>query len=250
MTLSSSSKPSKIAIFSDIHGNLQALQAVLKEIDSLNVDYIICCGDVVGYGANPNECCEVLRERNIPTIAGNHDFAALGLIDISYFNDIARTAITWTRNCLTPENAEFLKSLPMSVPKEEMLFVHSSPYQPEMWHYVITMGNARTAFQHFTEKVCFIGHSHTPFIVENTNTNLTCPDNPLIKMKPESRYLVNVGSVGQPRDRNPDACYAIYDRAAGILEICRTDYDREGARNNIINAGLPKELAERLSYGL
>lgn len=250
MTSSSSSSIKKIAIFSDIHGNLQALQAILNEIDSLKPDFILCCGDVVGYGANPNECCELLRERKIPTIAGNHDFAALGLIDITYFNDVARTAITWTADQLTSENANFLKNLPMSVPMEEMLFVHSSPYQPELWHYVITMGNARTAFQHFTEKVCFIGHSHTPFIVENFDNNLTCPESPTLKMRDNARYLVNVGSVGQPRDRNPDACFALYDRDSSILEIRRTNYDRAQAQTSIISAGLPKELAERLSYGL
>lgn len=242
--------PKRVGIFSDIHGNLQALQAVLAELKNESVDLIICCGDVVGYGGNPNQCIDVLRENKIPTIAGNHDFAALSLIDITYFNDIAREAIMWTRNELTPENTEFLKVLPLSIELEDMLFVHASPNTPENWNYVITMGQARTSFQYFTQKVCFIGHSHTPFIVENNNGELACPESPHITCGKNLRYLVNVGSVGQPRDRNPDACYAIYDREMDTLEIRRTVYDIPEAQSSIVERGLPPELAERLAYGV
>ncbi len=242
--------PKRVAIFSDIHGNLQALQSVLAELKTENVDFILCCGDVVGYGANPNECVELLRENKIPTIAGNHDFAALNLVDITYFNDIAREAILWTRKELKPENLAFLKELPLSVEMDDMLFVHASPNSPESWNYIITMGQARTGFQYFTEKICFIGHSHTPFIVENNDGDLGCPDVPHIHCKDNCRYLVNVGSVGQPRDRNPDACYAIYDRESRTIEIRRTTYDLATAQASIVSQGLPVELAERLTYGL
>ena len=243
-------QPKRVGIFSDIHGNLQAMRQVLGELEKQQVDFIICCGDVVGYGANPNECCELLREKNIPTIAGNHDHAALSLIDITYFNEVAKRAITWTRTQLSPENEKFLRDLPMSIEAADMLFVHSSPRSPESWSYIITMGDARQAFQHFGQRVCFIGHSHTPFIVENHDGNLACPENPSITLKDSCRYLVNVGSVGQPRDRNPDACYAIYDRDAKKIEICRSEYDLDGAQKEIRQQGLPAELAERLAYGL
>lgn len=242
--------PKRIAIFSDIHGNLHALKAVLAAIDKEAVDFIVCCGDVVGYGGNPNECVEILRARSIPTIAGNHDYAALNLVDITYFNDIAREAILWTRENLTPDNLAWLKELPLSIELDDMLFVHASPNSPENWNYIITMGQARTGFQHFTQRVCFIGHSHTPFIVENNDGNLGCPETPHIRYRENCRYLVNVGSVGQPRDRNPDACFAIYDRAEKTLEIHRTTYDMAGAQQSITNNGLPPELAERLAYGL
>lgn len=242
--------PKRVGIFSDTHGNLQALQSVLAELKAQDVDFILCCGDVVGYGANPNECVELLRENQIPTIAGNHDYAALNLVDITYFNDIAREAILWTRQELKPENMAFLKALPLSVELDDMLFVHASPNNPENWNYIITMGQARTGFQYFTQRVCFIGHSHTPFIVENNDGELACPEVPHIQVQNNCRYLVNVGSVGQPRDRNPDACFSIYDREAHTIEIRRTAYDMASAQQSIMSNGLPTELAERLTYGL
>jgi diadenosine tetraphosphatase ApaH/serine/threonine PP2A family protein phosphatase len=244
------SGPKRVGIFSDIHGNMHALQSVLSELEKEEVDFTLCCGDVVGYGGNPNECVEVLRERQIPTIAGNHDFAALNLVDITYFNDIAREAIVWTRQEMKPENMDWLKELPLSIEVEDMLFVHASPNNPESWNYIITMGQARIGFQYFGQRVCFIGHSHTPFIVENNDGELSCPETPQIKMRENCRYLVNVGSVGQPRDRHPDACYAIYDREARTVEIRRVGYDMAGAQNSILSNGLPTELAERLAFGL
>lgn len=240
----------RIGIFSDIHGNAHALRRVLEELEKCDVDFLLCCGDVVGYGADPNECVEILRERKIPTIAGNHDFAALNLVDVNYFNDIAREAILWTRQELTQDNLDWLKELPLSIEMDGMLFVHASPQQPENWNYIITMGQARAGFQHFTQSICFIGHSHTPFIVENNNGELHCPETPLVQCRNNCRYLVNVGSVGQPRDRNPEACYAVYDLESRTIEIRRTSYDMTGAQESILSRGLPPELAERLAYGL
>jgi predicted phosphodiesterase len=242
--------PRRVGVFSDIHGNLQALERVLNELQRLEADFIVCCGDIVGYGANPNECIDVLRERKIPTIAGNHDFAALSLIDITYFNEVAKRAILWTRQNLDPDHEQYLRELPMTLQIADMLFVHSAPRTPDAWNYIITMGDARQNFQHFGQRVCFIGHSHTPFIVENANGNLTCPSAPEIEIQQGRRYLVNVGSVGQPRDRNPDACFALYDREKMRVEICRIDYDLFSAQEQIRSQGLPVELAERLSYGL
>lgn len=242
--------PRLVGIFSDIHGNLEALKTVLEDLDRKGVDFVLCCGDVVGYGAHPNECVNLLRERDIPTIAGNHDYAALSLIDITYFNEVAKRAITWTRQALAKENEEFLRKLPLTLEMNDMLFVHASPRSPESWNYVITMGDARQSFQHYGQKVCFIGHTHTPFIVENQEGKLTCPAVPSITLREGCRYLVNVGSVGQPRDRNPDACYALYDREKGTVEICRVEYDLSKTQDEIRVQGLPVELAERLAYGL
>ena len=242
--------PRRVGVFSDIHGNLPALNQVLADLDKLDLDALYCCGDVVGYGAHPNECVEILRERKIPTIAGNHDFAALERIDITYFNETAKRSILWTRHVLTPENREFLQNLPLKLETEKMFFVHASPRSPDAWHYVITNGDARQSFRHFEQQLCFIGHSHTPFIVEKHENNLSHHVFPQVDLLDDRQYLVNVGSVGQPRDRNPDACFAVVDLDKKTIEIKRVEYDLAKAQDAIRRQGLPPELAERLAYGM
>jgi len=239
----------RVGIFSDIHSNLHALQAVLDALDHEEVDHLFCCGDVVGYGAFPNECCDLLRNRNCPVIAGNHDHAVLGLTDISYFNEVAKHAVLWTRDILTPENEAFLRALPLTMKAGPMFFVHSSPDNPAEWNYILTMGEARLNFNHFTEQFCFIGHSHQPFIIINYHDDLSCPEHPEIEIMENRRYLINVGSVGQPRDRNPNACYMVVDFNTNRAHIKRIPYNISAAQEGIINHGLSHELAERLSYG-
>ncbi|MBM3335318.1 metallophosphoesterase family protein [Candidatus Sumerlaeota bacterium] len=240
----------RIGVFSDIHGNLQALEAVLEILeDQERVDRYYCCGDIVGYGGNPNECVELIRAKNCPVVVGNHDHAALGLADVSYFNDVARTAIKWTGEVLTPENREFLRSLPMTITEDEILIVHSSPMDPEAWNYILTLGDARLNFEHFEHQICFVGHSHQPFIIEYCVGKLNCVVQSSVPVADECRYLINVGSVGQPRDGNPDACYAIYDRGQRLIEIKRTAYDLPAAQEAIRAQSLPAQLAERLHCG-
>jgi len=239
----------RVGIFSDIHANLPALEAILEALEHEDCDFLVCCGDVVGYGAFPNECCELLMARGIPTIVGNHDHAALGLTDISYFNEIAKAAILWTRREMKPLNLQWLRDLPFTLRYNNLYFVHSSPEAPEDWKYVLTMGEARLNFRHFVERVCFIGHSHQPFIIESFNDNLFCSTKPEIEMKNARRYLINVGSVGQPRDRNYRACYAICDLERESIEIKRVDYDLARAQQAIRDYGLPTQLAERLAKG-
>lgn len=237
-------------MFSDIHSNFHALKAVLDEIETLNVDRYYCCGDVVGYGAFPNECMNLLRELDCPIVAGNHDLAVLQKTDISYFNDIAKAAIGWTQSVLTAENLEFLEGLPMTYEEGDFFFVHASPKNPPDWNYIQTFGDARINFQFFNQKICFIGHSHQPFIIEFENNNIVCASKPEIEIADEKRYLVNVGSVGQPRDRNPLPSYVFCDLDEHILKINRIEYDMKSAQESIINAGLPIDLAERLNYGI
>lgn len=249
MRFHSNGRGRRIGIFSDIHGNLPALEAVLAALDNEDCDFLVCCGDVVGYGAFPNECCELLIERGIPTIVGNHDHAALGLTDISYFNEIAKSAILWTRRTMSERNLEWLRSLGFQLSYNDLLFVHASPESPEDWKYVLTMGEARLNFRHFEERACFIGHSHQPFIIECFQDNLFCSTKPQIDMKSQRRYLINVGSVGQPRDRNYRACYAICDLERENIEIKRVDYDLSRAQEAIRGHGLPGQLADRLANG-
>lgn len=242
----------RIGIFSDIHGNLQALTAVLDEYDSLGITALVCCGDIVGYGANPNECVELIRSRGVRCVAGNHDFAALGRVDIRYFNPIAKSALEWTRKQLTPDNLEFLERQPMTFSVANAFIVHASPYNPEEWNYIITMSEARKNFQCFSQQACFIGHSHTPFIVEqNQRTDTrTCLAKEIVRMQPDCRYLFNVGSVGQPRDGINKACMVILDTDENSVEIRRVAYDIPAAQKAILAAGLRSELAERLMLGM
>jgi diadenosine tetraphosphatase ApaH/serine/threonine PP2A family protein phosphatase len=239
----------RIAVFSDVHGNLQSLEAVLEAIKDEEVQQLFCCGDIVGYGGNPNECIEMVRDLGCPVVVGNHDYAALDLTSTDYFNEVARAAIQWTKTVLHDDHATFLKNLGFAHAKEDYYIVHASPRSPEEWNYIITMGEAELNFHYFEQKFCFIGHSHQPFIVEQKEDNLNCPRTPTIEINDDARYLVNVGSVGQPRDRDPRACYTICDLEKKTIEIKRIDYDIAGAQRAILDNNLPRELAERLAYG-
>jgi diadenosine tetraphosphatase ApaH/serine/threonine PP2A family protein phosphatase len=239
----------RVGVFSDIHGNYHALQAVVGALDDHGIEEMFCCGDVVGYGGNPNECCDLLRQRGIPTIAGNHDHAALLKTNISFFNDIARAAVLWTKDTLRPENTEFLAALPLTMESGELFFVHASPDDPVAWNYVLTMGEAKRAFERFAHRFCFIGHSHQPFVIESCQGVVTCPSTPVVQIEPGWRYLVNVGSVGQPRDRNPMACFVILDETTSRVEFHRAPYDLEAAQQAILDNGLPAQLADRLAFG-
>lgn len=242
--------PRKLAVFSDIHGNLHALDKALEKIDELKVDAIVCCGDVVGYGAFPNECIQRLRERDIPTLAGNHDHAALGLTDTRFFNEIARRAVDWTQERLSVENAQWLRERPFTLTIDNtFLFAHASPITPGDWGYVLTFGEARTCFNEFTQKFCLIGHSHQPAVVEKNGEEMLSPQSNQVPIQDGCRYLINVGSVGQPRDRNPFGCFVTIDLDSKTLEFHRFAYDIELAQKAIRDEGLPDELAHRLAFG-
>ncbi|MFH0794152.1 MAG: metallophosphoesterase family protein, partial [bacterium] len=221
----------------------------LAALDNEAVEALVCCGDVVGYGASPNECLALLRERGIPIIAGNHDHASLYMTDISYFNEIAKAAVVWTKDHLTLENQDYIKSFAMTHKLGPLFFVHASPKNPSEWNYILTMGDARVNFEYFEEQFCFVGHSHQPFIIEQNGSELRCPPTTQIEIKEDCRYLVNVGSVGQPRDRNPHACYAVVDLDKKYIQLNRIAYDLKEAQELIIQSGLPRELAERLAHG-
>ena len=236
-------------ILSDVHGNLEGLETVLADVTARGADTMVCLGDFVGYGAAPNECIERLRPRIEAAVAGNHDLAASGRIRLSYFNDDAKRAAHWTTRTLTAENTEYLRSLPFSVPWRGARLVHASPSSPEKWHYVFSPNDAAIEMEECEERLCFIGHSHYPGTFELEGLRVAYGRESLVRMKPGCRYLVNVGSVGQPRDGDPRAAYLVWDDEAGTIEHVRVDYDIEAARQRILGAGLPAFLADRLQWG-
>src|SRR4030066_2003923 len=193
------------AILSDVHANLEALEAVLQDADAREIEYKLAFGDPGVYGPAPNECVEILMKRCKVFLAGNHDWGVLGKTDITYFNEYARTAIEWTKGVLTKKNLKNLKSfqLQKEMEKEDMLLVHSTPKEPEEWHYLLTLWDAEINFHYFSNKYCLMGHTHYPFIIERL------PSGELVTYKEKAskgemeRYIMNVGSVGQPRGGDP-----------------------------------------------
>jgi diadenosine tetraphosphatase ApaH/serine/threonine PP2A family protein phosphatase len=237
------------AILSDVHANLESLYAVLRDVDKRKIENVFFLGDAVGYGPNPNECVEVLVERCKILLAGNHDWGVLGKTEITYFNEYARVAIRWTQDVLTEENRKTLQSFPVKKEKrgEDMLLVHSTPKDPEEWHYLLTLWDAEINFHYFDSKFCFLGHSHYPFIIERLPSGELVTYKEAARIGKTERYIVNVGSVGQPRDGDPRACYAVIDDEK--MEIVRVPYDIETVQKKMNNEGLPLFLIERLSRG-
>ena len=237
------------AIVSDIHANLEALEAVLADIEKHKPASMVCLGDFVGYGASPNECIDRLRPLIEHGLIGNHDLAAVGKLRLTDFNSNAAAAARWTEDALTEEHREYLRALPFTVKWRNTLLVHSSPAQPEDWHYVLSIHDAQDELAAFTETLCFIGHSHYPGVFDQQGDHVRYTRTPEVRIEKGHRYLVNVASVGQPRDGDPRAGYLLYDEAAGILKHVRIEYDVQGAMKRIRDAGLPRFLSERLQWG-
>jgi predicted phosphodiesterase len=243
----------RIGIISDIHANVVALDTVLKALGP--VDRLWCLGDVVGYGPNPNESIEQLVAHPGIEICltGNHDWAVLGKIDLSDFNPDARQAALWTREQLTPASRKFLEERPdMIVYNLEFTMAHASPRQP-IWEYVTTTAIARANFPHFHTPICLVGHTHVPAIyaldAQGVVRQQTPADGQVVSLRDGLRYIVNPGSVGQPRDSDPRAAYAVLDMAAGALTFHRIEYDIVQTQQRMYSAGLPARLIMRLNYG-
>lgn len=240
----------RFAVLSDIHGNLAALKAVLADIDARKIRNIVFSGDIVGYGPEPDECVSLVRKRCKLAVAGNHDQALTGQTPFNTFNELARTAIIWSRGMVTEQNVRYLESLPLTQELKgfKALFVHGTPREPSAWHYLYSMEDILINFDHFSQRVCFVGHSHVPFIAErNRNANIQL-FRETAKVMRGSRYIVNSGSVGQPRDGDPRACYITVEN--GRIDIVRVAYDIELTQRKIYEAGLPLKLGERLSRGV
>ena len=239
------------AILSDVHGNLEAFLAVIEDLRAERAEKVAFLGDVVGYGADPNECIALLGDLTDWVIAGNHDYGAVGLTNIDVFNPPARAAILWTRDELSGENQAYLRRLLLSRKDGSATFVHATPNQPEEWYYLFTFPEAEEAFLSLSGDLAFVGHSHRPLVLTKAGSGGVEVMNPEETMlKPGVRYIINVGSVGQPRDGNPHAAYGLYDDGARKYILRRVSYDFQAAQKKILKAGLPPSLAQRLSKGV
>ncbi len=243
----------KYAIFSDIHSNLEAYEAVLSALKKEGDLKYFCVGDIVGYGADPAACIEITRRLDPVIVCGNHDWASVELMSMEYFNDYAKKAILWTASVLGQEDKDYLSSLKLTYTDKDMTLVHGTLMHPEHFEYVFDFDTAYRMMELMATKIAFIGHSHVPgvFFMEDNNLEYTngpkivCPKN---KNK-SKRCLVNVGSVGQPRDGDWRASFCICDCDTGTIEIRRVEYDVTKAQKKILDAGLPEILAERLRKG-
>jgi predicted phosphodiesterase len=238
----------KYAIIADIHGNLEAFQTVLADIQSQNVTQVVCLGDIVGYNANPKECLKIVREMNIPVVKGNHDEYCSIDDALEGFNPHAAEAVIWTRNQLSAEERKWLRDLKYSRMVGNFTIVHATLDAPERWGYVFDKLAAAASFPYQNTQVCFFGHTHVP-VAFMRDTAVRGGTYSKFKVDAAKKYFVNVGAVGQPRDNNPKAAYVIYDLEAGTIELRRLDYDIATTQRKIREAGLPERLAERLEFG-
>jgi diadenosine tetraphosphatase ApaH/serine/threonine PP2A family protein phosphatase len=246
--------PVRYAVLSDVHGNAEALAAVLADADGQGARDVLCLGDTVGYGAEPVACLETIGDRAAAVVAGNHEQGAAGLMDLAWFNPTARAATVWTRARLGSDHRHYLTRLPLLATVGEACLVHASPDHPEEWEYLVFPEDGFGAFGAFASRLCFVGHSHVPAVwslgssgPDFTGRFAAWPHR--IRLEAGRRYLINVGSVGQPRDRDPRAAYAVWDVDAGVVTIRRVVYDTEATARKILAAGLPAVLAERLAGG-
>ena len=240
----------RYGLISDIHSNLEALNAVLASAAKERLDEYLCIGDIVGYGANPKECVEKVRKlQPKSSVAGNHDWGTLGLLDLDYFNEEARDAIVWTRDVIGKPETDYLKRLELVWSGGKITLVHGSLEEPQEFHYIHDVKDAGKTFRLSRTALCFVGHSHITGIFCNDGRSFGTVKGASVRIEAGKKYVVNIGSVGQPRDGDPRASYAIYDEDAGAVEIRRVSYDVAKAQRKILKAGLPALLASRLAEG-
>ena len=242
----------RIAIISDIHANTEALEAALSDISRQKIDETVCLGDIVGYGANPNECIEIIKKSCPLCILGNHDAAAVGLLSTDHFNVHAKIAIDWTVENLNAQGQSFLRSLPLKENKFFHAFVHATPYEPNMWYYITSLEEAAFNFQFFDTSFCFVGHTHIPIIIvlENEKVVYVHQGNSIqFNDDKQKRFLINVGSVGQPRDRNPLSCYGLLDTETRTFSYQRIAYDIEKTQGKMRKIKMPDFLITRIKDG-
>lgn len=241
----------RYAILADIHSNLAALTAVLKDIEGKGgVDEVWCLGDIVGYGPEPTECIKLLRKLNPVCVSGNHDLGAAGKLELTFFNPLAAEACRWTAEKLSAADILYLTELPAKIQRGDFLLVHGSPKDPAL-EYVMSPTVAERNFTYFDARYCLVGHTHIPMAYkqeeESVSTVTLHPEIGLVMI--EHRIIINPGAVGQPRDGDPRASYGIYDSEGQIFHLYRVEYDIRATQDKMMQAGLPIQLVTRLEQG-
>jgi len=238
----------RYAILGDIHANLEALEAVLRDAESQGATHYACTGDLVGYNADPRACLQIVRKLGCQTVQGNHDYYAACNESMELFTPMAQKSIRWTRRQLSPFERNHLRRLPMILDLEGFTLVHSSLASPHRWNYIFKRKAADASLRNQFNPVCFFGHTHVPLaFVRGSATEKGFYGT--LAIRKGYQYLVNVGSVGQPRDRNPKAAYVLYDLEARTVALRRVEYDIEAAQRKVRAAGLPFRNALRLAGG-
>ena len=242
----------RCALFSDVHGNLEALTSMFARFEAAGpIHRWYCLGDIVGYGADPDACCSLIKERADVTLLGNHDAAVAGRMDYAYYYDAARDALDWCRERLSPDNMEWLRELPYTHREGEVEISHGSPLRPEDYDYIFTNEQAADLIRQYeAARVTFIGHSHLTksFAVSGEDAEDVVATK--FTLRNGYRYIITVGSVGQPRDYDPRACAGIYDTESRTFEFVRVEYDVEAQRRKITEAGLSPNFGTRLVLGI
>jgi predicted phosphodiesterase len=242
----------RYGIISDIHGNIEALTECLKALENERIDTYVCLGDIVGYGANPEECVQAVRKIAKHCILGNHDAAVSGRMDYSYYYDAARHALDWCRSQVSPSTMEFLKALPYRHKDGDIDFCHGSPVQPEEFEYIFTKEKAKELLK-FREQlswVTFIGHSHLTRSFALGTDEAYNVKGPEFVVRKDFKYIITVGSVGQPRDYDPRSCCAVFDSESCHFKYVRCEYNIEAQMKKIIAAGLAYNFGARLLVGI
>ncbi len=242
---------SVIAVFADIHSNIEALRAVLDDMDTFSLRRRYCLGDIVGYAANPAQCLELIRSLGCPVVIGNHDSAVSDDAAFQMMRDTAKAGMEFARQKLSREQSNYLESLPLVFSEENTEFVHSSLKSPSEWHYVLHASEAAENFEAQTKPICFCGHTHIPAVwhLDSGGRIKSWKGRGRITLPADGKILINVGSVGQPRDLCAEACYVLCDPIARWVQFRRVPYDLQKTKRKIMRAKLPRFTAQRLALG-
>ena len=239
----------RYAVISDIHGNLESLECALRLLEP--DDGVLCLGDIVGYGPNPNECVKLVRDRATYAVLGNHDVAAVDNFGVEYFNPVAREAIKWTQSVIDDESVEWLRGLSYELRRPDFLMVHGAPVR--YFEYLLDKRHAKAAFQRTDAPLIFVGHTHIAeyYALEPDGgvSHAHMQQGGELQLEPEERYIIDVGSVGQPRDLNPKPCMVLYDSENRSVRWVRYDYPVEQVQRKMAELGLPRALIARLDVG-
>jgi predicted phosphodiesterase len=239
----------RYGIFADVHANLEAFEAAVAYYKKQSIDKFIFLGDIVSYGANPRECINLLKNLKPAAIAGNHDWAVLDKLGMEYFNDYAQEALIWTKQELLLADRRYLDDFPLTYMEDNFTCVHGSLENPQEFNYILGIGDAFNNFSFLEKQLLFVGHSHRAQIFCKNNDGVFYVAATTVKLKSDEKYIVNPGSIGQPRDRDPRAGICIYDSSDKVVTLERLEYNIKASAAKILAKSLPAILAQRLYLG-